>query len=435
MTLSTPRPCVLVVGGGFGGLRVAQALADAPVDVLLVDRRNHHLFQPLLYQVATAGLSPADIARPIRSVLRGQDNATVLLDTVESIDLAGRRVVLTGQGELAFDWLVLAAGAGHAYFGHDDWAEHAPGLKTVEDALDIRRRVLLAYEAAEYEDDPDQRRQRLTFVVVGGGPTGVEMAGALREVASESIPADFRRVDTTTARVIVVEGAARLLPTMSEKASAIALESLRKMGVEVRLNTFVTHIDAEGVHLGEEQLAASNVIWAAGVKASSLGGTLGVSLDRAGRVVVEPDCSVPGHPQVFVIGDMAAQMDANTNTPVPGVAQGALQMGDFVAAIVSDSVRGKSRPRGAFGYRDKGSLATIGRAKAVADVFGTTLGGLTAWLLWSGVHVAFLVGFRNKVFVMLSWAWSYIRNARGARLITGPPPKAPRGLGSGPKRG
>jgi NADH:ubiquinone reductase (H+-translocating) len=424
MAPSTARPRVLVVGGGFGGLRVAQSLADAPVDVLLVDRRNHHLFQPLLYQVATAGLSPADIARPIRSVLRGQENATVLLDTVENVDLQGQRVLLTGQGEVAFDWLVLAAGAGHAYFGHDDWAEHAPGLKTVEDALDIRRRVLLAYEAAEYEDDPAQRRQKLTFVVVGGGPTGVEMAGALREVASESIPADFRRVDTTTARVIVVEGAARLLPTMSEKASAIALESLRSMGVEVRLSTFVTHIDAEGVRLGDEQLPASNVIWAAGVKASSLGATLGVPLDRAGRVVVEPDCSVPGHPQVFVIGDMAAQMDAKTNTPVPGVAQGALQMGDFVAAIVRDGVAGRARPRGAFSYRDKGSLATIGRARAVADVFGTTLGGLTAWLLWSGVHVAFLVGFRNKVFVMLSWAWSYIRNARGARLITGPTPKA-----------
>lgn len=396
---------VVVVGGGFAGLNAAKTLAGQPVRVTLIDRQNHHLFQPLLYQVATAGLSPADIARPIRSVLRDQDNARVLLDEVTDIDVEHRTVQLR-EGPLPYDWLVLAAGAGNAYFGNDHWRKHAPGLKSVEDALSIRRRVLLAYERAE-----NGAAEALNFVVVGGGPTGVELAGALREIASETIPADFRNVDTRSARIVLIEGADRLLPAMSEAASEAALKALKAMDVEVRLSTRVTDIDAQGVSLGEERLPASNVIWAAGVKASGLGQALGTPLDRSGRVQVEPDCSVPGHPEVFVIGDMAALTDAN-GVPVPGVAQGALQMGDHVAAIV------RGEPRSPFAYYDKGSMATIGRARAVADVFGGTWKGLPAWVLWSAVHIAFLVGFRNKVFVMLSWLWSYVRNGRGARLIT-----------------
>ncbi len=414
---------VVVVGGGFGGLRVAKRLAKSPVHTALIDRRNYHLFQPLLYQVATAALSPADIAEPIRRVLRRHQNVRVLLGTVTDIRLAEQRVVWDG-GELAYDYLVLSAGATHAYFGNDAWSKRAPGLKTVDDALEIRRRVLLAFEAAEMVRDPDARRAKLTFVVVGGGPTGVELAGALREVASESIPADFRHVDTKTARVILVEGQSRLLPAMSERASTRALADLRDMGVEVRLNTLVTDIDDEAVKLGDERLPAANVIWAAGVRASSLGRKLGVELDRAGRVIVHPDCSVPGHPNVFAIGDMAAQVDADTKSPVPGVAQGALQMGDFVANVIDHEVKYGNARRGAFRYRDKGSMATIGRARAVADIGRQSIGGLLAWLLWSLIHVAFLISFRNRAFVMFNWIWNYAVRTKGARLITGGNPPA-----------
>ena len=425
-------PTVVIVGGGFGGLRVARGLQNAPVSVVLIDRRNHHLFQPLLYQVASAALSPADIARPIRSILRKQKNTQVLLDEVTAVDPEAKRVHLRNTEPLHYDWLVLAAGAGHAYFGNDHWASFAPGLKSIEDALEIRRRVLLAYEAAEQAESEKERRRRLTFVVVGAGPTGVEMAGALREIASETIPADFRRVDTRTARVVLVEGQDRILSAMSKGASERAQEALQGMDIEVRLNTFVTDVDAEGVFLGEERLEAANVIWAAGVRASPIGKTLGSPTDSAGRVVVEADCSVKGHPNLFVIGDMASQ--TSDSTPVPGVAQGAIQMGDFVARLIKEEARTGSRREAVFKYRDKGSLATIGRARAVADVFGMTLGGLGAWVLWSGVHIAFLIGFRNKVFVMLSWMWTYIRNTRGARLITGwtpdkssvPPPPRPK---------
>ncbi len=420
------RPRVVVVGAGFGGLETVKRLADAGAEVLLLDRRNHHVFQPLLYQVATAALSPADIATPIRGVVRDHPHVHVVLGEVTAVDLEGRTLRCGGE-EIAWDWLVLAAGATHTYFGNDGWEARAPGLKTLDDAIDIRRRVLLAFEEAELEEDAEARRAKLTFVVVGGGPTGVEMAGALREIASETIPRDFRRVDTSTARILVVEGADRLLPGMSERASARALRDLERLGVEVRLHTFVTDVDEDGVRAGEEHIPAANVIWAAGVKAAPVSGTLDVPLDPQGRVRVEPDCSIPGHPRAFVIGDMAAQVDARTGQPVPGVAQGALQMGAFVGDLVTAELRAAARgeeapPRGAFRYRDKGNMATIGRARAVADVGRFTVSGLPAWLLWSLVHVAFLIGYRNKVMVMIHWAWQWLVQSRGARLITGRPP-------------
>lgn len=416
------RKRVVIVGGGFGGLAVARGLRAAPVDVTLIDRRNHHVFQPLLYQVATAALSPADIAEPIRHVLRRQKNAQVLLGEVHSVDRAARRLHWDG-GALEYDFLVLAAGARHAYFGNDRWSEQAPGLKTLDDALEIRRRVLLAFESAEMEADDAARRAELTFVVVGGGPTGVELAGALREIAAESIPSDFRRVDTSTARIVLLEGQDRLLAAMSETASARALRDLTEMGVEVRLGTLLVDLadDVLTLRVGErtEALPARNVIWAAGVQASPLGATLGTPLDRAGRVIVGGDCAIPDDPRVFVIGDMAALVDPKTEALVPGVAQGALQMGRFVAQTIRAEAGGTGASRGAFRYRDKGSMATIGRARAVADVGRRSYGGFLAWLLWSVVHVAFLVSFRNRLFVMAGWAWSYVGRVKGARLITG----------------
>ncbi len=416
----------MVVGAGFAGLEVVRRLRRAPCDVLLVDRRNHHVFQPLLYQVATAALSPADIAAPIRSIVRRQDNVQVLLQEVTGVDLDGKRIRM-GRESLEFDWLVLAAGAAHAYFGNDDWAARAPGLKTIEDALEIRRRVLLAFEEAELLDDEEERRRKLTFVVVGGGPTGVEMAGALREIAAETIPDDFRRIDTTTARILLLEGGPRLLPGMSEEASRRALRHLERMRVDVRLNAFVTDIDPEAVHVGDQKIAAANVIWAAGVQGSPVARDLGTELDRQGRVRVEPDCSVPGHPNVFVTGDLAAQVDAVTRAPVPGVAQGAIQMGRHVGEIIALEI-GRSPPfpsRPAFRYVNKGDMATIGRARAVADIGGRTFGGFVAWLLWSLIHITYLIGFRNRLLVMVNWAWQWVVQARGARLITGASPPAP----------
>ncbi len=415
------RPRVVVVGGGFGGLQAVRSLADSEVDVLLVDRRNHHCFQPLLYQVATAALSPADIAEPIRRILHRQANAEVMMANVAKVDLGAATIECEPGGLVHYDYLVLAAGARHAYFGHEEWAPLAPGLKTIDDALEMRRRMLLAYEAAELENDDAARRRALTFVVVGGGPTGVELAGALREIAANSIPRDFRHVDTTTARIVLVEGQERLLPAMSEAASQSARLDLESMGVEVRLETLVTAVSERGVTLSEGAIDASNVFWAAGVRAASLSGTLGVALDRSGRVKVLPDCSVPGHQNVFVIGDQAAQRDANTKKPVPGVAQGALQMGEFVGKIIYEEVNlgatVASRP--AFSYRDKGSMATIGRARAVADIGDRSYSGLVAWLLWSVVHVMFLVSFRNRLFVMFGWLYNYMIHLGGARLITG----------------
>lgn len=418
------RPRVVVVGAGFGGMKVAEALRKADCEIVMVDRNNHHVFQPLLYQVATAALSPADIAAPIRSVFRFQENVHVILGEVTRVDPARQRVYV-GEEPISYDWLVLAAGATHTYFGHDEWEGHAPGLKTIDDALEIRRRVLLAFEEAELEEDPESRRAKLTFVVVGAGPTGVEMAGALREIAAETIPSDFRRVDTTTARILLVEGADRVLPAMTPEASRKAHRALEGMGVEVRLNTFVTGVGERGVVTGEgearEELPAGNVIWAAGVQGSPVAATLGVPLDRQGRVRVGPDCSIPDHPEVFVVGDLAAATDARTGGPVPGVAQGAMQTGSFVGRIIASELEVGPDPelRPAFHYTDKGSLATIGRARAVADIWGRTFGGFFAWLLWSLIHVLFLIGFRNKLLVMVNWAWQWLVQARGARLITG----------------
>ena len=410
---------VVIVGGGFAGLACARRLARAPVRVTLVDRRNHHLFQPLLYQVATAALNPGDIAAPIRGILRGQANAEVVLGEVTAIDRERRKVVLA-DGELAWDFLVVATGANHAYFGHDEWARFAPGLKTVEDALDIRRRVLLAYERAEREDDPERRRAWLTFVVVGGGATGVELAGALAEIGRHSLVRDFRRIDSSQARIVLIEAAPRLLPPFVEMLAAKAKAQLERLGAEVRVATRVTSIDGDGVTLlagGQEtRLAAKTVLWAAGVAASPLAKTLGVPLDRAGRVPVEPTLLVVGTRDLFVAGDLAAlTVDGK---PVPGVAPAAIQMGRAVAANIERALRGEALLP--FRYHDKGSLATIGRAAAVADFGRFKVSGALAWLLWLAVHIYFLIGFRNRGLVLFQWAWSWVTGGRGARLITEP---------------
>jgi len=413
---------VVVVGAGFGGLSVVRALKGAPCEILLFDKQNYHLFQPLLYQVATAALSPADIAQPVRRILRGQNNVKVVMGEVEAVDLRGGSIRV-GDDDVAFDWLVLASGVTHTYFGNDEWAGRAPGLKTVDDALEIRRRILLAFEEAEMEDHPDAQRAKLTFVIVGGGPTGVELAGALREIAARTIPRDFRRVDTSTARIVLLEGKDRLLPGMSGKASRKAKKHLEAMGVQVRLGAYVTDLDDTAVSIGEERLAAGNVIWAAGVQGSSLARTLDTSLDSLGRVEVEPDCSVPGHPNAFVIGDLAALSDPETGLEVPGVAQGALQMGRFVGRLIRDGLAegGPSESRRPFHYVDRGTMATIGRARAVADMGELTLGGFLAWILWSTIHIAYLIGFRNRIMVMVNWGWQWVVHSRGARLITGSP--------------
>jgi NADH:ubiquinone reductase (H+-translocating) len=413
-------PRVVIIGGGFAGLNVAKGLKDAAVSITLIDRCNYHLFQPLLYQVATAVLSPADIASPIRHILRGQLNTRVGLAEVEAIDLERRRVHLT-KGGLSYDYLVVGLGAGHSYFGHDEWERYAPGLKTIEDALEIRRRVLLAYEEAEWESDEALRQAKLTFVVVGGGPTGVEMAGALKEIASRSIPRDFRFIDTTTARVILIEAGPRLLQGMSEDSALAAQRQLEEMGVEVRLNHPVTDIREGEVQLGEERLPAANVIWAAGVRGSRVAQSLGVPLDNIGRVIVAPDLSLPEHPEVFVIGDMARVDDSETGEAVPGVAPAAIQMAGHVAQIIrTESERGEIEPqRPPFRYRDKGTMATIGRNRAVAAIAGFNFVGFPAWLLWSLVHIWSLVGFRKRIVVMLSWFWGYLSFTKNARLITG----------------
>jgi NADH dehydrogenase len=412
---------VVIVGGGFAGLACARRLARAPVRVTLVDRRNHHLFQPLLYQVATAALNPGDIAAPIRGILRAQANADVVLGEVRSIDRTQRKVVLA-DGELAWDFLVVATGANHSYFGHDEWAPFAPGLKTVEDALAIRRRVLLAYERAEREDDPERRRAWLTFVVVGGGATGVELAGALAEIGRHSLVRDFRRIDSSQAHVVLIEAAPRLLPPFVEMLAAKAKTQLERLGAEVRVATRVTSIDGDGVTLqagGQEtRLAAKTVLWAAGVAASPLAKTLGVPLDRAGRVPVEPTLLVTGTRDLFVAGDLAAL--AVDGRPVPGVAPAAIQMGRAVAANIERALRGE--PLLPFRYRDKGTLATIGRAAAVADFGKFKVSGALAWLLWLAVHIYFLIGFRNRALVLFQWAWSWVTGGRGARLITEPGP-------------
>jgi len=410
------RPHVVIVGGGFGGLYTARALANRPVRVTLLDRRNHHLFQPLLYQVATAALNPSDIATPLRSILRAAANVTVLLAEVRAVDLAGRRLVLD-QGEMAYDALVLAAGAGHSYFGHDDWEPLAPSLKSLEDALEIRRRVLLAYEDAERERDTAEQRALLTSVVIGGGPTGVELAGAFAEISRETIARDFRMIDPARARIILLEGGPRILASFPDPLPARAQAALARIGVEVRTGALVTRVTPDAVWLGGEQIRARTVVWAAGVAASPLTRSLGAPLDRAGRVQVERDLSIPGHPEAFAIGDMAAFLDERGH-PLPGLAPVAIQQGRAVAANVLRRLAGETtRP---FRYRDRGSMAAIGRAAAVAVMGRLRLSGLPAWLAWLFVHIMFLIGFRNRFLVLFQWAWAYVSWQRGARLITGP---------------
>ncbi|MGH7582972.1 MAG: NAD(P)/FAD-dependent oxidoreductase [Gemmatimonadales bacterium] len=408
------RPRVVIVGAGFGGLYLAKALRRAPVDVTLVDRRNHHLFQPMLYQVATAALNPSDIASPVRAILRRQANVDVLLGDVMQIDADGRRVVLRDGAELAYDYCAVAPGARHSYFGHPEWEALAPGLKNLEDALEVRRRVLLAFERADREPDPVRRQELLTFVIVGGGPTGVEVAGALAEIRRYALARDFRHIDSREATVMLLEGGPRMLPAYPPGLSARAKRDLRKLGVDVRENTFVTTIRPDAVEAAGWRIPTTTVIWAAGNEASPLLRTLGVPLDRQGRVIVDPDCSVPGHREVFVIGDAAA---FSRDGAVPAVSPAAMQMGRFVARTIRNEIAG--HPRGEFRYFDKGQLAVIGRGDAVADLGRIRLAGLFAWLIWIFVHIAYLIGFRNRVLVLTEWAWSYITYARGARLITG----------------
>ncbi len=402
-------PHIVIVGGGFGGLYAARELRRAEARVTIIDRRNFHLFQPLLYQVATAALNPSDIAAPIRSILRRQKNVSVILGEAMRIDTKKRIVVLT-EGEVAYDTLIVATGATHSYFNHPEWERDAPGLKTIEDALEIRRRVLLAFEEAERQTDPERQQAWLTFVIVGAGPTGVELAGALSEIARQTMLRDFRRINPSSARVVLVEGKERVLPTYPADLSAKAEAQLRRLGVEVITNAVVTSVDDHEVRVGDTTIAARTVLWAAGVQASPLAQSLGVPLDRAGRVVVEPDLTIPGHPEVFVIGDLAAVPN------VPGVAPAAIQEGVHTARNIERAIEGQ--PRRAFRYHDKGLLATIGRAAAVADLGRIHLSGLPAWLAWLGVHIYFLIGFRNRLLVLLEWAWAYVTYQRGARLIT-----------------
>jgi NADH dehydrogenase len=411
---------VVVIGAGFAGINAAKSLAGAPVDVTVVDRKNHHTFQPLLYQVALAVLSPAEIASPVRTVLRGAENTEVLLGEVSGFDLQKRLVRLDGL-ELPYDYLVVGAGATHAYFGHPEWEEFAPGLKTLEDALEIRRRVLLAFETAEREVVAGRKCPPLTFVVVGAGPTGVELAGSIADIAGRHLKNEFRAIDPRQSKIILLEGGPRVLPVYPEDLSASAQRQLEQMGVEVRTNAMVTNIEQGVVSIGKERIPAAVILWGAGVSASPLGKMLGVPTDKAGRVMVEPDLSVPGHPEVFVAGDLASARRHN-GQPVPGVAPAAIQMGKFAARQIKRAVAGK--PREHFEYLDKGSLATIGRSRAVADFPGKIhISGYFAWLSWLCIHLFFLIGFRNRFFVMIEWAWAYITYNHGARLITTPSEK------------
>jgi NADH dehydrogenase len=412
-TMTNPR--VVIVGAGFGGLTAAKALAGSSFDVTVIDQHNYHLFQPLLYQVATAGLSPADIASPIRGILAPARNVNVVLGQVSGVDTARREAIAEGR-RIAYDHLIIATGAQHAYFGHDDWAASAPGLKTIDDATYIRRRILLAFEKAETETDPHERARLLNFVVVGGGPTGVEMAGAIAELANRALAKDFRSIDPRCARVILVEAAPRLLTPFEPSLSEAAKLSLAQLGVEVRLGAAVTAVDAAGVSIGAERIEARTVIWGAGVMASPAGRWLGAETDRAGRVKVAPDLTVPGHPDIFVIGDTAALNGAD-GKPLPGVAPVAKQQGQYVADLLTARQAGKSVAP--FRYRDFGSLATIGRKRAIVQMGRFKLNGFIAWVLWSVAHIYFLIGFRNRLVVATNWLWNYITFQRGTRLITG----------------
>jgi NADH dehydrogenase len=419
MTLEngTARPRVLILGAGFGGLSAAKALRTAPCDVVVIDRRNYHLFQPLLYQVATAALSPAEIASPIRSILSRQKNARVLMARVTGIDAARKRVLLSDGREQPFDFLVVATGARHAYFGHDDWESCAPGLKKIEDATDIRRRILLAFERAEAADGPEARKALLTFVVIGGGATGVEMAGAIAEVAHWALADEFRAIDPTQARVVLIEAGPRLLPAFPEDLAEHARKALVKLGVEVELGRAVEACDPGGILYGGRRLDARTIMWAAGVQASPAAKWLGAPKDRAGRVLVENDLSVPGHPDIFVVGDTAAVKDAK-GQPVPGIAPAAKQMGKHAARVIAARLAGRTEAK-PFRYRHAGSLATIGRSAAIADFGWLKVKGWLAWWLWGIAHIYFLIDFRSRFIVALQWLWSYLTYRRGARLITG----------------
>ncbi len=436
---SQTKPRVVIVGAGFGGLNAAQALAKANVQITVIDRKNYHTFQPLLYQVATAGLSPGEIAAPIRSILRSHRNIEVLMAEVTGFDLT-RRTVETPDAEIPYDYLIVAAGASHAYFGHDEWEPYAPGLKTIEDALEIRRRVLLAFELAERHTAAGEAAPPLNFVVVGGGPTGVELAGTLAEISRHALAHEFRSIDPARTHILLLEGGPRVLPAYAEDLSRSAQEQLHRLGVEVRTSTTVTQIEPGAVYAGNTRLPATVIVWAAGVAASSLGKSLGAPIDRAGRVLVQPDLSLPGHPEVFVIGDLAALKDEDGNM-LPGVAPVAMQQGTFVARIIrqelkSTELKSTGAPpfsrssllreggdvdfhRPAFRYWDKGSLATIGRAAAVAEFGRIHISGFIAWLAWLFIHILFLIGFRNRLLVFIQWAWSYVTYERSARLITG----------------
>ena len=407
---------IVIVGGGFAGLYTARGLAGADARLTVVDRHNYHLFQPLLYQVAMAALNPSDIAAPIRAILRRQKNATVLLGDVTSVDVSARRLALADGGTLSYDHLVLATGATHSYFGHPEWERFAPGLKTIDDALEIRRRVLLAFESAERETDPELQQAWLTFVVIGAGPTGVELAGALSEIARHTMTRDFRRIRPESARVILLEGRERVLPPYPPSLSESARRQLAELGVEVITSAIVTDVNDREVCIGERTIATRTVLWGAGVQASPLAQSLGVPLDRAGRVLVEPDLTIPGHPEVFVLGDLAAVRQRDGSF-VPGVAPAAIQAGQHTARNLERALEGQ--PLRPFEYRDKGSLATIGRAAAVADFGRIRFGGFFAWLAWLLIHIFFLIGFRNRFMVITEWAWAYLTYQRGARLITG----------------
>jgi len=405
---------VVIIGGGFGGLNAAKALRRAPVRVTLVDRHNHHLFQPLLYQVATATLSPGDIASPIRWILRHAANTRVWLGDVRSIDLSSRRIVLEDDAAISYDYLIVATGTSHTYFGHDEWARYAPGLKTLEDALAIRRRILVAFEEAEREADRARQQRFLTFVLVGGGPTGVELAGTLAEIARQT-RAEFRNVDTHTTRIVLIEAGPTILPSFAPALRDAARRSLVRLHVEVRENTRVTGVDAGGVMLGTERVEAGTILWTAGVAASPITMTLGAALDRAGRVIVERDLSVPGHPEAFVIGDAAALLDAEGHQ-LPGVAQVAMQGGTHAARTIVRRMHGK--PAQPFVYHDRGSMAIVGRGSAIADIRGFRFSGPIAWLAWLFLHIFELIGFRNRVVVMIEWATAYFTRQRSVRLIT-----------------
>lgn len=408
-------PHVVIIGGGFGGLTAARALKGAPVRITLLDRRNHHVFQPLLYQVATAGLSPGDIASPIRWILRHQRNVRVLLGEASAIDTETRHVILE-HGIIPYDYLIVATGATHAYFGHDEWRTIAPGLKDLDDALTIRRRVLMAFEQAEGQQTARELRRLLTFVVIGGGPTGVELAGALAEIARQTLRNEYRTFDPSAARVILLEGGPHILPAFPQELRENAMNDLYRLGVEVRTKALVTKIAPTTVEIGNEKIEVGTVLWAAGVGASPLGASLGTPRDRAGRVIVEPDLSIPGHRNVFVIGDLAAYTHQD-GKPLPGVAPVAIQEAKYVAGAIEHDLRKEERD--SFHYRNLGNLATIGRAAAVADFGWIRFSGWIAWVMWLFVHIMMLIGFRNRIVVFTQWAWAYFTRQRAVRLITG----------------